>query len=227
MGVGCLLIFWVFAMLAVMKHLLKMPYNLFVLSAASATGKTTIAQRLLSQDKRLVRVVSYTTRTPRSDETIGMSYRFISPDLFEKYKKEGYFCEHTSIYGESYGVALHDIKEQLQKSDVLLIVDWHGAEVVSQMFERVVKIFILAPSVAALRARLVARDKEAADTKVRLKAAAHEVAHAEKYDYWVVNDCLEQAVHACQSIVAAERLKVSVQGAAVHALVAEFAEGAS
>jgi guanylate kinase len=186
---------------------------LFIISAASGTGKTSLVNRLLSEEPSLALSVSYTTRAPRAGEKDGREYHFVDIMTFERMIANGDFLEYASIYGNYYGTSLSAIEGQLQKQDVLLEIDWQGAK---QIVERVkthevVSVFILPPSMAVLEKRLRNREKDDTETiSKRLMSAKEEIAQAAFYDYVMVNQDFEKAIIDLRAIVRANRLRLAV-----------------
>ena len=183
----------------------------FIISAPSGTGKTTLIHRAMVRDPRLAFSVSHTTRTPREGETHGKDYYFVSRETFRKMIEEDAFIEWANVYGEYYGTSREEISRlhRLGK-DVVLDIDVQGA---TQVMERLarntwVSIFILPPDLGTLRRRLVTRGKDSPEAiEKRLKAATDEMGYAPKYDYQIVNDDLERATRKLLSIFAREREK--------------------
>lgn len=182
--------------------------TLFIVSAASGTGKTSLVARLLSEEPMLSLSVSFTTRAPREGEINGREYHFIDTVTFEKMIAAGDFLEYAEIYGNYYGTSLSAIKEQLQQHDVLVEIDWQGAkQIIERVKTTVVSIFILPPSMAVLEKRLRSRAKDdEAIIKRRLFSAKEEIAQAFMYDYVMVNEDFEEASIDLRAIVRANRL---------------------
>ncbi len=184
---------------------------LFIVSAPSGCGKTTMCARLLKETPDLVRSISVTTRQPRKDEKEGVDYYFVSPAKFQSLQKRKEFAEHAKVFGKFYGTPIGPIKKALKNNkDVLLSIDVQGASQIKNAFgKQCVSIFILPPSFEALKQRLVSRR---ADTKreieKRLKVAKKELACLSSYDYAVVNHNLTKAVLQLKAIVMAERNRV-------------------
>ncbi len=177
---------------------------LFVVSAPSGAGKTSLVKALLKADPAIRLSVSYTTRAPRPGETDGRDYPFVSHEQFHKLLAEDEFLEHAEVYGNFYGTSKSVISRELYAGrDLLLEIDWQGAAQVRDHFPRSASIFILPPSFAALRTRLAGRAQDSDEViERRLAAAAHDVAHANAFDYIIVNDDFD---HALQDLVAVTR----------------------
>jgi guanylate kinase len=177
---------------------------LFIVSAPSGAGKTSLVKALLKNDPAIRLSVSYTTRPPRPGETDGRDYHFIDRPQFETMLTDGEFLEHAEVYGNFYGTSKGSIERDLDAGrDVLLEIDWQGAEQVKQHFPQSASIFILPPTFNALRTRLAGRGQDSEEViERRLAAAAHDVAHAEAFDYIIVNDDFD---HALTDLVAITR----------------------
>mgnify|MGYP002538366715 FL=1 len=185
--------------------------RLFIISGPSAVGKGTIVKRILKSDGKVHLSVSATTRNPREGEEEGVSYYFMSDEQFVKAVGEGGFLEHASVHGHYYGTPKAPVISQLKAGrDVILEIDVQGAMQVKESYPDGVFIFILPPSVDALRSRIMHRGTESEeDIQVRLGAAQREMEYLEHYDYYVVNDDLEKAVDSVKKIMAAEHWKVT------------------
>ena len=185
--------------------------RLFIISGPSAVGKGTIVKRILKSDGKVHLSVSATTRNPREGEEEGVSYYFMSDEQFVKAVGEGGFLEHASVHGHYYGTPKAPVMSQLKAGrDVILEIDVQGAMQVKESYPDGVFIFILPPSVDALRSRIMHRGTESEeDIQVRLGAAQREMEYLEHSDYYVVNDDLEKAVDSVKKIMAAEHWKVT------------------
>jgi len=182
--------------------------TLYVISAPSGAGKTSLVKALLARDPGLHLSVSYTTRAPRPGETDGVHYHFVARERFTTMVAAGAFLEHAEVFGNWYGTAEAAVRSQLNAGqDLILEIDWQGARQVRRRFPEAVGIFILPPSVAALDARLRGRgqDDEAIITR-RMALAREEMAHYADYEYLVVNDSFEVALDDLAAIVRARRL---------------------
>jgi guanylate kinase len=191
------------------------PGNLFMVVAPSGAGKSTLVNALLAQDKAIRLSVSFTTRPPRPNEMEGSAYHFVSVDEFRQRRKIGEFLESAEVHGNYYATSRVWIEEQMKGGrDVLLEIDWQGAQQVWKQFRNAVGIFILPPSLEALEDRLKKRGQDAHNVIVRrLLAAGSEIAHAPEFDYVVINERFEAALAELQCIVAATRLRFASQGA--------------
>ena len=182
---------------------------LIVISAPSGGGKTTITERLLKKDKRLVRSISATTREPRGHERPGRDYFFLKEDAFSRRVKARAFLEWAEVHGHRYGTpALQVRRSQARGHDVILTIDVQGGLSVKRQDPHAVLIFIKPPSLAVLRTRLQGRGTDSRDTiRRRLRNARWEMSRARDYDYSVVNRSLPEAVRQIGVIIAAERLR--------------------
>ena len=182
--------------------------KVFILSAPSGAGKTTVAKKVLEQVPELVRVVTYTTREPRPGEQDGQDYRFISKEEFEAKIKEGFFLEYANVYGNYYGTPKKEIDELLSLGkDVLLIIDVQGAFKVKSLMQEAVSIFLLPPSLEALKRRIEGRGYVDKNLEKRLQTAKEEIPCAKYFDYIVINDFLNNAVEKVKAIIISHRVQ--------------------
>jgi guanylate kinase len=183
---------------------------LFIVSAPSGTGKTTVVERLVKVTDHLKLSRSYTSRAPRGDEVDGVDYNFVSREKFEYMIAGGEFLEHADVFGNLYGTHAGDTARCLESGDdVVLVIDVQGARKVRAVGLPHVAIFVLPPSYEVLEKRLRGRSKDAEDAiRERLEVAREEVSAFEQYDYVVINDQLESCVDRIKSIVLAERSKL-------------------
>lgn len=198
--------------------------TLYIISAPSGAGKTSLVKALLKTDPAIRLSVSYTTRTPRPGESEGRDYHFVNRERFEIMLADGDFLEHAEVYGNFYGTSKAGIIRDLNAGhDILLEIDWQGAAQVRQHFPQSVSIFILPPSFSALRTRLAGRGQDSdAVIERRLAAAADDVSHADAFDYIIVNDDFEEALSDLNAIARSVRLLGGRQTRRHQSLFEEF-----
>lgn len=195
----------------------KAPGGLFVVSAPSGGGKTSLTRASIDQLARAGITaeisVSYTTRPPRPGEQEGVHYHFVDVDTFRQMVARGEFLEHAEIYGQHYGTARTRTEAlRAQGRDVILDIDWQGARQIRQRAPDAVGIFILPPSITKLEQRLRARKQDSEDAIARRMAQARaEMAHFTEYEYVVVNKDFEQAMAELVSIFVVRRLRREAQ----------------
>jgi guanylate kinase len=183
---------------------------LFILSAPSGTGKTTLAERLVELVPNLVLSRSYTSRRARPGETDGVDYNFVSRERFESMVAAHEFLEWAEVFGNLYGTSAVDIERQLARGeDVVLVIDVQGARQVRKKTTRATAIFVMPPSFEVLETRLRGHSQDSDEAiRRRLEVAREEVAAYTEYDSVVVNDRLETAADRLRAIVIAERAKL-------------------
>jgi len=191
------------------------PGNLFMVVAPSGAGKSTLVNALLAQDPAIRLSISHTTRAPRPGETNGKEYHFTTIETFRAARDRGEFLEWAEVHGNYYATSRVWIEEQMsQGNDVLLEIDWQGAQQVHKRFTNAVEIFILPPSLSALEDRLKKRGQDEPNVIVRrLLAAGSEMAHANEADYVIINEDFTAALEQLKDVVRATRLRVSSQKA--------------
>lgn len=182
--------------------------NLFIVSAPSGAGKTSLVTALLNLNKQIDLSVSYTTRSPRPGETNGKDYHFVAREQFLQMAKQGDFVESAEVYGNLYGTSQSWICGQIEKGrDILLEIDWQGAAQVRAKFPGSIGIFILPPSLDALESRLKGRKQDSAEVIARrLQAAREDISHVSEFDYVIINDKLETALQQLNAVVIAAGL---------------------
>jgi guanylate kinase len=199
--------------------------QLFIVSAPSGAGKTTLVERLVEQMPQLRMSRSYTSRTARSGEQDGVDYNFVTRERFEAMIAAGDFLEWADVFGNLYGTCASDTERLLADgSDVVLVIDVQGARQVRALRPSATTVFVMPPSYAVLEQRLRGRskDSEAAILR-RLEVARQEVAAFAEYDYIVINDELAAAVDRLRSIVLAERCQLAWMTPTVEGIVSTFA----
>lgn len=184
--------------------------HIFVISAPSGCGKTSLVKALLRKDENLVHPASFTTRPKRDGEKGGVDYHFISEDEFRRRLKKKDFLEWSMPFGQYYATSKSAILNNIKKSkDVILSLDFSGANFVKKNFKDSILIYILPPSLGALRQRLIGRMTDhSAEIKKRLNCARKDIRNLGRYDYVIINDNFREAVKKLRSIIVAERLKV-------------------
>lgn len=187
--------------------------TLYVISAPSGAGKTSLVHALLATEKNIRVSVSLTTRLKRPREKAGRSYIFVTGLEFNTLVKQDIFLEHATVFGYQYGTSSEWVQKTLASGkDVILEIDWQGAMQVKQKMPECVLIFIVPPSIAALRKRLQERGQDSSEVITRrVQAARTEIAHYGAYDYLIVNRVFEEALVSLQVILHARRLCMSFQ----------------
>jgi guanylate kinase len=184
--------------------------TLFVVSAPSGAGKTSLVSKLVESRETLEVSVSHTTRPMRPGEENGKHYHFVSKEAFQADIGKGHFLEHAEVFGNFYGTSHLAIEEKLSQGiDVILEIDWQGAEQVRRLIPDCLTIFIVPPSLQELRKRLEGRASDAADViERRLAEAQDEMSHYAEFDYLVVNDDFDHAFNQLDAIFEAVRLEM-------------------
>lgn len=198
--------------------------NLYVVAAPSGAGKTTLVRLLLAQEPAIHLSISFTTRAPRPGEENGREYHFVAVDAFRGMISRDEFLEWAEVHGNFYGTSKKWISDQLTAGhDVLLEIDWQGAQQVRKLFPDALGIFILPPSIDELTRRLVGRGTDAPEIiERRLAAAEAEMRHVGEFDYVIINEQLDQALEDLRAIVRSSRLNVRKQKAQHPALFAKL-----
>ncbi|WP_151709305.1 guanylate kinase [Acinetobacter brisouii] len=197
---------------------------LFVVSAASGTGKTSLVKALLERVTNLHVSVSHTTRGQRPGELDGVHYHFTSKDHFLEQVEHGGFIEYAEVFGNYYGTSQATVRQQLEKGhDVLLEIDWQGAEQVRKIFPQSKQIFILPPSQFDLRQRLSNRGTDAVEViEHRLSCAITDMQQYVNFDYVIINDDFNKALHDLESVINANRLTMLQQANRHQQLIAKL-----
>ena len=189
---------------------------LFVISAPSGAGKTTLCKEIIDKFPNLRHSVSYTTRTPRTGEVHGRDYFFVGQDEFSRMVADGEFAEWAEVHGNLYGTSLSTLKQcRSQGIDLILDIDCQGAQQLKGRFDGGVYIFILPPSIAELRRRLDGRSSDTEEViERRINNAAAEIKESRWYDYIIVNDKFSVAAEQLKSVLIAEQCRSSrvIQG---------------
>lgn len=183
--------------------------NLFIVSAPSGAGKTSLVNALLACNRQIDVSVSYTTRPPRPGEVDGKDYHFVSRGVFLAMAKNGDFLESAEVYGNLYGTSQSWIEaETASGRDIMLEIDWQGAVQVRRKFPDCISIFILPPSLHALEVRLQGRRQDSAVVIARRMCAAQaDIAHVAEFDYVIINDKLDEALRQLDAITVAAGLR--------------------
>jgi guanylate kinase len=186
---------------------------LFVITAPSGAGKSSLLAKLLEDERGLALSVSYTTRSPRPGEQNGREYHFVDLPAFEAMLERGEFLESAEVHGHRYGTSQKVIDEvRASGRDLLLEIDWQGAAQVRRLYPESVGIFILPPSMAELERRLRKRAQDSAEViRRRLNNAAEEMSHAAEFKYAIINNNFDDARLDLRAIVRAERLATGRQ----------------
>ncbi len=185
---------------------------LFVISAASGTGKTSLIYKLLEEDKKLSQIITHTTRPMRAGEVAGVDYHFVSPEKFHALLNQGALVEHAKVFGLDYGTARTSVEAACKDHhDAIVNIDYQGAKSFMGSFpSQVVSIFILPPSWEILEQRLRSRASDSEGViRHRLQAAQEEIAHHGLFNYCLINDQFDNTLEQLKSIISAERSKTS------------------
>lgn len=200
------------------------PGNLYIVSAPSGAGKTSLVNALLPTRADVSVSVSHTTRPRRPGEEDGVNYHFVDADTFAQMLAEGVFLESAEVFGNHYGTSQRWVQSTLMTGrDVILEIDWQGARQVRRLMPEAISIFILPPSRAELERRLTGRGQDDASVIARRMAqAVSEISHYAEADYVVVNDVFDTALLQLQSILLAGRLRLAKQELRQQGLLTEL-----
>lgn len=189
--------------------------TLFIITAPSGAGKTTLVRSLLRRDHLVRLSISYTTREPRTGERDGNDYHFVDMQTFKSLRDAGEFLEWAEVHGNYYATSKVWIKGQIDKGhDILLEIDWQGAQQVRKVFPEAVGVFIMPPSMEELESRLIGRGTDSESTIARrLLGARSEMRHVREFDYVIINNELHVALDDLVSVVRASRLRYTKQRA--------------
>ncbi len=198
--------------------------KIFILSAPSGTGKTSLTKALHRVNINLWLSISYTSRPIRPGEVEGHDYYFVERKVFEQMLGNGEFIESAEVYGNLYGTSQKWINETIDSGkDVLLEIDGQGAQQVRKIFSNVVSIFVLPPSLEVLESRLEDRNQDSKEVIAkRMDAAKEEISHVSEYDYVIINDNMDIALRDLVCVVQSERLRMSAQLIRYHDLVTQL-----
>jgi guanylate kinase len=187
--------------------------HLFIITAASGAGKTSLIKALLAKDSQLKLSISHTTRKPRLSEVDGVDYHFVDDATFLQMLGEAKFLESAFVHEARYGTSHAAIEAPLKAGfDLVLEIDWQGAEQVRRLYPQAISIFILPPSIDALERRLNGRGQDSAEVIAkRVAAAREEMRHVSEFDYVTINDDFDVALQDISAIIRAQRLKGIVQ----------------
>ncbi len=189
------------------------PGNLFIVAAPSGGGKTSLVTKLIKSVDKLQVSISHTTRPSRPREKEGVDYFFISEKCFLDMVNKNAFIEYASVFGHHYGTSVEQINVRLHAGfDVILDIDWQGAQQIRRVFPNAVSIFILPPSLKTLKERLLKRGQDSDDIiEQRMQRAQDEMSHYDEFDYLIVNDVFARALDNLRAIVMANRLSIARQ----------------
>jgi len=198
--------------------------TLYIISAPSGAGKTSLVKQLINFAKDVVVSVSHTTRDKRDGEIDGSDYHFVEKDVFLKMVDSSAFLEHAKVFDNYYGTSQQHVEQQLlQGLDVILEIDWQGARQVRKLFPDSQSIFILPPSLDALKERLTGRGQDSEEViNRRMKDAVSEMSHYAEFDYLLVNDDFDTALQELRCIFSANRLRQLQQERSIEKLLIEL-----
>lgn len=197
---------------------------LYIFSAPSGAGKTSLVKALLEKVDNLMVSVSHTTRAMRPGEENGVDYHFVDVDRFKPMVEAGEFIEHAQVFDNFYGTAESSLRDELAKGrDVILEIDWQGAAQVRKRIPEALGVFILPPSKTALQERLTSRGQDSDEIiQRRMRDAVSEMSHYGEYDYLVINDNFEHALEELVCLMLAQRLQMAQQKGRQAGLLAEL-----
>jgi guanylate kinase len=195
--------------------------TLYVVSAPSGAGKTSLVKAMLAQDKEIVVSVSHTTRDMRSGELDGVDYNFVAMEEFNQMIEASDFLEFAEVFTNKYGTSQRWVETQLEQGkDVILEIDWQGAQQIRRLMPDCLSIFILPPSREALAQRLTNRGQDSEEViGLRMSEAVSEMSHYAEYDFLVINDEFDVALQELHGIFLAERMKIGQQQDRCHELL--------
>lgn len=198
--------------------------NLYIISAPSGAGKTSLVRVLIDDMKELCVSISHTTRLQRPGEVHGKDYFFVSVEEFKQMLQQQAFLEHAEVFGNYYGTTRESVEKSLQTGhDVILEIDWQGAQQVKKLMPDCISIFILPPSTSILEQRLKRRGQDSDETIAkRMQEAVTEIKHYREFDYLIVNDIFDEALNALKSIITAHRMHQERQKLSLAPLIADL-----
>ena len=198
---------------------------LFIVSAPSGAGKTTLLKALFKADAKLKVSVSYTTRPPRANEVDGIDYHFVNADKFNDMVKQEKFLEHATIFSHLYGTSLKAVEDMLEANhDVILEIDWQGANLVRSKMKNTVGIFVLPPSIEQLLERITHRNDNTINITQRYQEAKDDISHYTEYDFIVINDDFDRSLGELKAIIKATTVNQKYQTAFYDSIVKELVE---
>ena len=188
--------------LSELNQITMSPGTLYIVSAPSGAGKTSLLKAVRSQLEDLKVAVSHTTRNPRPGEINGEHYYFVSMEEFKIIEKDGNFIEFAEVFGNFYGTSKKSVNDLIEAGNsVVLEIDWQGAQQVRKIYPQSVSIFILPPSVSELEKRLTARGQDSKEIiQGRMDQAQSEISHYDEYQYLIINDDLDEAIEALTNV---------------------------
>lgn len=200
--------------------------NLYVIAAPSGAGKTTLVNALIASVPRLTVSISHTTRATRPNEQHGVNYYFLDVPEFKKMIAHGDFLEYATVFDHYYGTSKKWVEDTLRQGiDVILEIDWQGHQQIKKLFPDTVSIFILPPSIQALRARLITRNQDSeAIIQKRLADVSETVSHIHEFDYVIINDDFAHACQDAKAIIECGRLVESRQSAKFSGMIQDLIE---
>ncbi len=184
--------------------------KLYIIAAPSGAGKTSLVKAMVESTPHVKVSISHTTRPIRPGEQDGVNYHFTTPETFKSMLGQGLFLEHAEVFGNYYGTSESWVREQLEKGeDVILEIDWQGAQQIRRLMPDAVSIFILPPSREALHERLVGRGQDPEEViERRMAQAVNEMSHYNEFEYIVINDEFDLALRDLQTIIRSRRLSI-------------------
>ena len=200
------------------------PGSLFVIAAPSGAGKTTLTRMALAQNPRLALSISTTTRAPRPGEENGVHYHFVSAVAFKQMQLAGEFLESAEVHGNCYGTTRRGIEALLSEDrDVILEIDWQGAQQIRKIYPESVGVFIVPPSFDVLETRLQGRGQDSAEIiACRVANAREELQHLDEFPYVIINENLDEALAELLAVFAAARVRLENQTQRLSALMASY-----